>query len=145
MVILSKKVISFDVAIEKSNIGGQYVSQQAQEYLKRSNIELVPQYLVKEKKPVDPAKPANFTKKALDVTSSFHQYGVEKTLFDFKEAICHVAEAPMDQNIRKRPAKRYEFPNGFNTSFQMDRLEVAEGLFNPNILLKQVIFLDLDS
>jgi hypothetical protein len=80
---------------------------------------------------VDAQKPAVYQKKVFEnITPSFHEVQVKKALHEFKEAIAHVSEVAYDEkNLKKRPGKKFEFCNGFNTVFGADRYRIAESLF----------------
>ncbi|KAI8925771.1 actin family [Entophlyctis helioformis] len=124
--------------IQRTPLGGDFVSSQVQLALERMGIDIVPQYLVEIKQVSDPAAPAIYTRAHRpDTGAGFHEFAVERVMHEFKESIVHVSEQPFDERAyRKRPQKRYEFPNGYNQSFGAERFRFAEGLFQTDFIAK---------
>lgn len=98
---------------------------------------IVPQFLVRKKTPVDPGKPANATlyEDRLHATApSFRAYHTMQVLNDMKESVCQVFEAPWDAaQAAARPAKMYEFPDGFNDAYSSLRFKAPETMFTPSL------------
>ncbi|KAI3617928.1 hypothetical protein CBS9595_003837 [Malassezia furfur] len=98
---------------------------------------LVPQYLVKSKKPVDPGMPpqATLREDRLQHTApSFRAYHTMRLLDDFKEAMCQTLEAPWDAaHAAARPTKMYEFPDGYNDAYGPLRFKAPEAVLTPSL------------
>ncbi|WFD04068.1 NuA4 histone acetyltransferase subunit [Malassezia obtusa] len=98
---------------------------------------LVPQFLVKSKKPVDPGMPPQATLRTdrLQQTApSFRAYHTMRLLDDFKEAMCQTLEAPWDPaHAAARPTKMYEFPDGYNDAYGPLRFKAPEAVLTPSL------------
>ncbi|KAI8907383.1 actin family [Gorgonomyces haynaldii] len=127
-------------AIEKGPIGGDFVSKEALEWLKKLNVQIVPRYAIKDKKAVEVGQQPVFQRKQFqNVRESFDNVAIMRQMHEFKESVCHVSEVPFDEKLlKKRPSKKYEFATGFSSSFGSDRFKIAESLFQsanqPTIL-----------
>ncbi|PKI85603.1 NuA4 histone acetyltransferase subunit [Malassezia vespertilionis] len=99
--------------------------------------ELIPQFLVKSKQPVDPGMPPNAVlreDRLHGTTPSFRMYQTMQLLSDAKEAVCQVLETPWDEGqAGARPTKMYEFPNGYNDTFSLLRFKAPEVMFTPSL------------
>ncbi|KDN53088.1 Actin/actin-like protein [Tilletiaria anomala UBC 951] len=97
--------------------------------------EIFPHYLIQSKVPVEPGRPPQVKlreDRLKGSTESFRMYHTLKVLNDFKEACAQVMEIPWDEShALQRPSKTYEFPDGYNDSFGVERLRGPEILFNP--------------
>jgi actin-related protein len=83
---------------QKQFLAGNFVSDQAMLYLKQANIDLVPQYQVVHKEPVEADQPANYKKRDLtNVHSTMHRQALLQSVHDFKETVCHTLEVPYDK------------------------------------------------
>ncbi|KAL2917326.1 Actin-related protein 4 [Polyrhizophydium stewartii] len=124
-------------AIRRAPLGGDFVSDQIRMTLENLGVELVPQFMVASKMPVDPQAPPSFVRaERPNTTKSFTEFGMEQLLQEFKETIVQIAESRFDEkSYRKRPQRSFEFPNGFNRPFGLDRFKCVEGLFNPQYAL----------
>lgn len=98
---------------------------------------LVPQFLVRNKQPVDPGAPSAATlreDRLQATTPSFRMYHTMQVLNDFKEAVCQVMEAPWDEaQAAARPTKMYEFPDGYNNAYGALRFKAPEAILTPNL------------
>ncbi|CCJ30286.1 unnamed protein product [Pneumocystis jirovecii] len=57
---------------------------------------------------------------------------------EFKESICQVFERSLSESIpSSRPAKAFEFPDGYNLLIDIDRYKIPEVLFNPLFLVTE--------
>ncbi|KAH6571401.1 hypothetical protein BASA50_003766 [Batrachochytrium salamandrivorans] len=125
--------------IRKASLGGDFVSDQIRLYLESIGVDLVPQYLVEKKTAVVSSTPANYVAAHRpSTTSSYHDFGMECLLQEFKETVIQVSEIAFDEkSLRKRLPKSFEFPNGFNRPFGIDRFKCVEGLFQPEFILRR--------
>jgi len=107
--------------------------------------------MVKTKSPVDAGAPSNATYYQFSTppTDSFRRLQEERVLTSFKESIVQVWPGPgkLDmqdsaghhQNLeaaRGQPSRPFEMPDGWNQVFGIERLRVAEGLFDASAALK---------
>ncbi|KAJ3020409.1 Actin-like 6A [Thoreauomyces humboldtii] len=146
--------------IQKQPFAGNHVSNQALLYLKERGISVTPQYLVANKSPVDAGEPAKFDLRQRPNTSeSYHNLAIEvrrviskdfqipldfnihlavqRAIDEFKETVCHVSEYVFDENgLATRPVKNYEFPDGYNNAFGIERYKITESLFTPRFMLQ---------
>lgn len=98
---------------------------------------VTPQYLIKSRTGVDPGAPANVVlrqDRTEGVSASFKNYHVERVVNDFKESVAQVLEVPWDeQQAQYRSGRMYEFPDGYNDVFGIERLKAPEILFTPSL------------
>ncbi|EST08220.1 Actin-related protein [Kalmanozyma brasiliensis GHG001] len=98
---------------------------------------VTPQYLLKSRSAVDPGAAANAVLRQDRVdgaTSSFRNYHVNRVVNDFKESVAQVLEVPWDdQQAQFRSGRMYEFPDGYNDAFGVERLRAPEVLFTPTL------------
>ena len=128
-------------AIQKGNIGGDFVSDQVLLYLNSQNIDLTPTCMVSSKLPADSSNPPKFTKRNLNLTKSFQDYHRDLVIHDFKESVLNVPEQGYNErDLKRRPTKNYEFPTGFNTVFAIDRFKLVESLFQPGFVLNVTFY-----
>lgn len=119
--------------MKRQPFAGDFLTLQVKSYLEHANFNIVPQYLVKNKTAVGLAQAPNCILRSLPTTSAaYHDMAVSQTIHDFKESVLHVPEARFDEkSLSKRPSKNFEFPNGFNYAFGLERFKMAESLFSP--------------
>ncbi|CDR99164.1 related to ACT1-actin [Sporisorium scitamineum] len=98
---------------------------------------VTPQYLIKSRTSVDPGATANAIlrqDRVQGATASFKQYHVNRVVNDFKESVAQVLEVPWDdQQAQFRSGRMYEFPDGYNDAFGVERLKAPEVLFTPSL------------
>jgi actin-related protein len=126
--------------IQYQPLGGDYLDEHILSFFKKQQAlgkgqDIIPRYLVKSKQAVDSGKPASweaYPHRRHETPSSYHQWALRKTASDFKETLCQLSETPFNpQNLSKRGMKNYEFPNGYNSAFKMERFLLPEVLFDP--------------
>ncbi|KAJ3289694.1 Actin-like 6A [Borealophlyctis nickersoniae] len=123
--------------IQKQPFAGDFVTEQALMYLKEMGLSVVPQYLIASKTAVDAGQPAQCVLRDRPNTSSgYHQLAVQRVVNEFKETVCHVSEHGWNEaTLAHRPKKSFEFPDGYNNSFGLERFKIPEVLFNPSLIL----------
>ncbi len=98
---------------------------------------VTPQYLIKSRSAVDPGVAANVVLRQDRIegsTPSFRNYHVNRVVNDFKESVAQVLEVPWDeQQAQFRSGRMYEFPDGYNDAFGIERLKAPELLFSPSL------------
>ncbi|KAJ3165810.1 Actin-like protein 6B [Irineochytrium annulatum] len=119
--------------VKKTKLAGNAVSDHAVAVLGSMGISITPQFVVAKKNPVDAGSAPNATLLKLDNTSpSFHRLAVHRVLSEFKEAVCQVSEQHYNEKYNLY-AKAFEFPDGYNNSFGIERFKIPEILFQPNL------------
>ena len=98
---------------------------------------VTPQYLIKSRSSVDPGAAASVVLRSERVQAartSFKNYHVQRVVNDFKESVAQVLEVPWDeQQAQFRSGRMYEFPDGYNDAFGIERLKAPELLFTPSL------------
>ncbi|KAF8954485.1 Actin-like 6A [Entomortierella lignicola] len=123
--------------IMRQSLGGEVLSEQVLQQFQANNVDVVPQYLVAKKSPVEPGQKPVVTLKDRPATPSFHKMMQMRVIHDYKESVCQVSESTYnEQNINARPQKPYELPDGYNLNFGADRFKIPEIMFNPKDFLK---------
>lgn len=121
-------------AIVKSPLGADFLTGQCQQFLQESGLEIIPPYMIKEKKEVPEGQKAQWTKKSVlpEVTKSWHDYQVREVVRDFQQEVLQVHDAPYQEEIVGQiPGVLHEFPNGYNAEYGTERFKIAESLFEP--------------
>ncbi|KJX95190.1 Actin/actin-like protein [Zymoseptoria brevis] len=108
---------------------------------------LIPYYMVKSKQPVDAGAPSNAVYTTFDKppAASFRVLEEDRVLTSFKESLVQAWPGParLDSpaggggftnadHAKQLPPKPFEFPDGWNQVFGIERYKVAEGLFDHN-------------
>ncbi|XP_046859530.1 actin-like protein 6A [Xenia sp. Carnegie-2017] len=121
-------------AIVKSPLAGDFVSAQCRSMFEEKNIEIVPPYLIATKEAVKEGEAPVFTKKSFkNITKSFHNYMTKQIIQDFQASTLQVSDGPFDDSLfGSIPTNHYEFPNGYNYSYGVERFRLCEGLFDPS-------------
>jgi actin-related protein 4 len=135
--------------VQHSPLGGDYISSQIRALFKTSSpqpITITPHYLLASKAPVDAGQPPQVTyktfppDKAPDV--SYRTLLEERTLTEFKECVVQVWPGPNrlsstgpngvanEELAKSSPGRPFEFPDGYNQVFGVDRYRVVESLFD---------------
>ncbi|KAI8820591.1 actin family [Fimicolochytrium jonesii] len=124
-------------AIQKQPFAGNFISDQALLYLDQLGIKVTPQYLVANKQAVDAGQPAKYDlRERPNTRPSYHRLAVERAIDEFKETVCHVSEFQFDETaLLQRPVKNYEFPDGYNNIFGIERFKITESMFSPKYVL----------
>eukprot|EP00794_Sanderia_malayensis_P016704 gene16704-18398_t len=108
-------------AIVRSPLAGDFLTRQCLEYFMESGIDIVPTYLIASKEVTEEGTPPVFKKKVFsNISKSFHNYMIKEVVQDFQAALESI------------PATSYEFPNGFNQIFDVERFRICESLFDTS-------------
>lgn len=122
-------------AIVKSPLAGDFITAQCRQMFEEKNVEIAPPYVIATKEVSKEGGPAIFTKKnnLPSVGKSFHRHMVNETIQDFQASVLQVSDGPYDESaLESIPGVVYEFPNGYNDIFGVERFKICEGLFDPS-------------
>lgn len=99
----------------------------------KKGVEVVPIYRIKSKSAVSEAEPPKWVERHFDgITDSFQGYMKNEVVRDFQASVARVSEVPYhEETLASLPTTAFEFPNGYNDSFGIERYRAAEMLFNP--------------
>jgi actin-related protein 4 len=138
--------------VQRSNLAGNFISSQVRNVLAANQpqpITITPHYLVNSKQPVDAGQPANAVYKTFPPgfkapQQSFRRYQEEKTLLEFKELVVQVWTDPtplvgQEDMVRGQMGKPFEFPDGYNQLFTVERFKVAESLFDHRAYIPPLV------
>ncbi|TPX34191.1 hypothetical protein SmJEL517_g03056 [Synchytrium microbalum] len=126
--------------LKRQPIAGDFLTRQAELYLRHAGVVVEPQYLVYQKQPVDAnAAPIYTRRDRAGTTQSWHRQATLRAVNDFKETVCIAwdKEPYNEPYALTKGAKSYEFPTGFNRSFGIERTKIMETLFDPAYALKE--------
>ncbi|CAJ0929891.1 unnamed protein product, partial [Ranitomeya imitator] len=121
--------------IVRSPLAGDFITLQCRELLREMNVDLIPPYMIASKEVVPVGAPAIWQKKQAlpHVTQSWHDHMCSNVIHDFKKSVLQVSSTAYHENVAAQmPTVHYEFPNGYNRRFGVERLRVVEGLFNTS-------------
>merc|ERR1712209_30396 len=93
--------------------------------------EIIPPYMIKEKKEVPEGQPAQWTKKSNlpEVTKSWADYQVREVVRDFQQEVLQVHDAPYREEIVG------QIP-GVNHEYGPERFKISEALFEPGRFIR---------
>ncbi|KAI0881458.1 Actin/actin-like protein [Annulohypoxylon maeteangense] len=126
-------------SIQKSPIGGMWLSQQVRHLWENSDpkIDVIPSYMIENKTPVDAGAAAQATlrKFGFDLHQSFRTYEEERLLTEFKESVVEVWRGPgkflnNEELSKTQPGRVFEMPNGSNQMWREQRYRVSEGMWD---------------
>lgn len=123
---------------------GKWLNERIQKELKDMNADLTPRYLIKKRGIIseisDGAKNKiqNCTKiaeyKSLSgISDSFHEYQVERSICEFKEQMCFIADVENGEDEPVDSSRSFELPSGQIISSSVIGRKLVEPLFNPTI------------
>ncbi|KAG8581312.1 hypothetical protein GDO81_007625 [Engystomops pustulosus] len=121
--------------VVRTPLAGDFITLQCRELMKELNVDLIPPYMISSKEVVPEGAPANWKKKEElpQITQSWHDRVCNSIIEEFKKSVLQVSSTAYHENVAaKMPAVHYEFPNGYNRKFGVERLKVVETLFNPS-------------
>ncbi|BDD63793.1 NuA4 histone acetyltransferase subunit [Monascus purpureus] len=135
--------------VQRSPLGGDYISSQIRALFKANSpqpITITPHYLISSKTAVDAGQPAQVTYKTFSPDkapdASYRTLLEDRTLTEFKECVVQVWPGPNrllatgpngisnEEVAKTTPARPFEFPDGYNQVFGVDRYRVVESLFD---------------
>lgn len=128
-------------SIQKSPVGGLWLSGQVRSMLERSEprVDLVPSFLVENKTPVDAGLPPQFKRRQFpfDVHPSFVAHEEDRLLTEFKESVVETWRGPgkltatgNEEFLRAQVGRVFEMPDGYNQMWREQRVRVAEGMWD---------------
>ncbi|KAJ3377773.1 Actin-like 6A [Entophlyctis sp. JEL0112] len=122
-------------AIQRNAIAGNAISAFTKSLFEANRVKIVPHYNVKTKVPITAGQiPPPTVLWGRNATSSFNDFSTFRVLEDFKESVLQVSEFHFNQNyLQNRPPRSFEFPDGYNNSFGVERFRIPEIMFNPTI------------
>lgn len=121
----------------KTHYAGKYLSTQLQHRIKALDKEIIPLYKVKSKVLTQPNETPNWVPKQFEnITKSYEDFQIEKTLLQIKESIIKVPQDPIGKDTYENedelfPKRSYELPNGHTVEFDRSRFEIGDSLFDP--------------
>lgn len=135
--------------VQHSPLGGEYISSQIRALFKKNSpqpITITPHYLISSKTAVEAGQSpqAKYRTFAADKApdASYRALVEERTLSEFKECVVQVWPGPNklsatgptgasnEEVARSSPGRPFEFPDGYNQVFGVDRFRVVESLFD---------------
>ncbi|KAJ3356052.1 1-phosphatidylinositol-3-phosphate 5-kinase [Entophlyctis luteolus] len=122
-------------AIQRNSIAGNAISAFTKSLFEANRVKIVPHYNVKSKVPITAGQiPPLSVLWGRNATSSFHDFATYRVLDEFKESVLQVSEFHFNQNyLQSRPPRSFEFPDGYNNSFGVERFRIPEIMFNPTL------------
>eukprot|EP00048_Salpingoeca_helianthica_P017647 m.238366 g.238366 ORF g.238366 m.238366 type:complete len:430 (+) comp21743_c0_seq1:111-1400(+) len=121
--------------IRRNTLGGDYLTDQYRQLLEGPmQTPIVPHYLIARKYPAGEGQSPRFDPRtpAPTVTPSYHDFMCQEVVRDFQISVARVSDTPYsEQTLSGIPTTHYEFPNGFNANFGLERYRVPEALFDP--------------
>ncbi|KAI8644645.1 actin family [Parasitella parasitica] len=99
------------------------------------NYTITPHYRIAKKKLVEKDQPPEIELRQLEgITNTFNDYQSNRVLNEFKETICQISDTAFEEEaLSSRSKKTFEFPDGFNHSFGIERFKLPEMLFQPDV------------
>jgi actin-related protein 4 len=138
-------------SVQKSPLAGSWVSSQLRSLFNtvEPKVDLVPHYTIASKTQVDAGAPAQavYRKFNSEPSPSFRALEEERVLTEFKESVVQVWGGPGRLNsstqggstnadyVRSQPGRVFEFPDGANRMWGVERFFASEGLFDASAAL----------
>lgn len=135
--------------VQRSPLGGEYISSQIRALFKANSpqpITITPHYLISSKSPVEAGQPPQATYKTFPPErapdASYRTLLEDRILSEFKESVVQVWPGPNklgapgpngipNEDVAKTsPGRPFEFPDGYNQVFGVDRFRPVESLFD---------------
>jgi actin-related protein 4 len=140
--------------IQHSPLAGDYISSQIRAFFKTNSpqpITITPHYMIASKQPVEASQPAQATYRSFPTENapdtSYRTLLEDRTLTEFKECVVQVWPGlnklsgmgpngvPNEEIAKTSPGRPFEFPDGYNQVFGVDRYRVVESLFDAKAAL----------
>ncbi|TVY38818.1 Actin-related protein [Lachnellula occidentalis] len=137
--------------VQKSPIAGNWLSSQLRSLFSSTEprVNLVPHFAIASKTAVDAGVPAQATYRKYEnkIPDSFRALEEERVLTEFKESVVQVWNgmgrlntvnangASNTDYVKTLPGRTFEFPDGANQMWGVERMSVAEGLFDERAAL----------
>lgn len=138
--------------VQKSPLAGNFVSSQLRLLFDsvEPKVDLSPHYTIASKTQVDAGAPSQATYRKFDTepSPSFRALEEERVLTEFKESVVQVWGGPGRLNstgqggttnaefVRSQPGRVFEFPDGANRMWGVERFSASEGLFDASAALR---------
>ncbi|CAI7604056.1 hypothetical protein PCG10_003221 [Penicillium crustosum] len=135
--------------VQHSPLGGDYISSQIKAIFKANSpqpITITPHYLISSKSAVEAGQPPQAKYKTFPADkapdASYRALLEERTLSEFKECVVQVWPGPTrlsapsptgvsnEDMARTTPGRPFEFPDGYNQVFGVERFRAVESLFD---------------
>eukprot|EP00049_Salpingoeca_infusionum_P023826 m.14038 g.14038 ORF g.14038 m.14038 type:complete len:485 (-) comp6119_c0_seq1:231-1685(-) len=121
--------------VRRNRLAGNYVTDQFTHVLKNKiKVDVVPAYMVAGKTAVEENAAPRWTRRKgiPEVTESYSEYMRKEVLRDLQATVCRVSDHTFSaEALANIPTTHYEFPNGYNCNWGLERYRISEGLFNP--------------
>ncbi|WBW73646.1 SWI/SNF and RSC complex subunit Arp42 [Schizosaccharomyces osmophilus] len=128
--------------IVKQLVAGNFLNANIKSLFSKMNINAVPHYQVARKSIViessrpgnaEEVKPAVFYDPIDGLTDSYKEFKNKRIVEEWKESVLETLETPFDEfKASTKNPKHFEFPDGSNYQFGVDRFRVGEILLNPS-------------
>jgi len=121
--------------IKRNNTAGDFLTDYYRNHLEtKKKLDIVPIYKIKSKSAVGEGEPAKYIAKKLEgITHSYDSYMKNQVVCDFQKMVPRMSDrAYQEETLTSLPTTPYEFPNGYNDSFGIERYQGPEQLFNPH-------------
>jgi actin-related protein 4 len=130
-------------SVQRSPAAGCWLSNQIRSMWKNSDpkVEIVPTFMVENKKPVEAGAPADARLRTFSfpISDSFRAFEEERVLTEFKESVVEVWRGPgrylapgNEDYARSQPGRVFEMPDGSNQMWREQRYRVVEGLWDES-------------
>eukprot|EP00053_Salpingoeca_punica_P017970 m.174456 g.174456 ORF g.174456 m.174456 type:complete len:434 (+) comp17329_c1_seq2:116-1417(+) len=123
-------------AIRRNELAGDFLTEQYSAYLEeKAKVDVIPNYMIASKTAVGEDLPPQFElKKNLpQIAPSYHAYMRREVVRDFQVSVTNVNDKlTFDADtLSSFPTSHYEFPNGFNANYGLERYSIPEAFFDP--------------
>lgn len=127
-------------SIQRSSVAGLWLSSQIRSMWDSQDpkVEIVPTFMVENKKPVEAGAPAEARLRKFDfvIPESFRAFEEERLLTEFKESVVEVwrgpgrYQGPNEDYVKTQVGRVFEMPDGSNQMWREQRYKVAEGMWD---------------
>ncbi|RCI01538.1 NuA4 histone acetyltransferase subunit [Rhizopus stolonifer] len=113
------------------SFAGNMLAEKIKEQLKTDlDYTITPRYKIAKKTPVELDQPPQIELRACEgLRDSFDAYQTTRVINEYKETVCQVSDVTFDEG----PKKLFEFPDGYQHQFGLERYKVPELLFQPHM------------